>query len=57
MTSPTAYVGLLRGINVGKARRMPLAEPRAHVSDPARLLVARSWATALKIGALLDAAA
>lgn len=33
MGSTTAYVGLLRGINVGKAKRMPMADLRALVES------------------------
>jgi len=33
MTSTTAYIGLLRGINVGKAKRMPMAELKALVES------------------------
>jgi uncharacterized protein (DUF1697 family) len=33
MKSSTAYIGLLRGINVGKAKRMPMAELKALVES------------------------
>ncbi|HJV70598.1 DUF1697 domain-containing protein [Ideonella sp.] len=33
MKTTTSYVGLLRGINVGKAKRMPMAELRALVGS------------------------
>lgn len=33
MANKTAYIGLLRGINVGKAKRMPMAELRALVES------------------------
>lgn len=32
-TSTTAYIGLLRGINVGKAKRMPMAELKSLVES------------------------
>lgn len=98
MANTTAYVGFLRGINVGQAKRMPMADLRALVESlgytgvktllnsgnlvfrgPAVLwcsegilasraasamdkalrdkCTSRNWATALKIGALLEASA
>lgn len=82
MANTTAYVGLLRGINVGKAKRMSMADLRALVesigytgylwcsegilaSRAASAMdkalrdecTSRNWATALKIGALLEASA
>jgi uncharacterized protein (DUF1697 family) len=56
VNEPTAFIALLRGINVGKAKRVPMAELRAvlAVLCLARRPVAqpRNWVTVLKLLAL-----
>jgi uncharacterized protein (DUF1697 family) len=59
VNEPTAFIALLRGINVGKAKRVPMAELRAVLAvlclaPPARRPVAqpRNWVTVLKLLAL-----
>ena len=48
------FVALLRGINVGKVKRMPMEELRALLGKVGKAATTRNWATVLKLQALLN---